>query len=239
MDRQAYKDEILLQLGGGVLDIELDDAMLDRIINSALREVQRYIDLTKIITIPFKSCIDLSEYNVNAVVKVFRTESFMDGGNGTSNGYAPADPMYVSQWQLLSGTGNLANFQNYALNYAAWNTMLQIRNTISTDLAFEFDRSQNKLYVNVANNYPANITIMYVPVFKDVSEIYSDYWIDIIMRLSVALAKVTLGRVRSRFTQSNALWTQDGERILEEGNAELTAIREHLVANTQLCYGID
>lgn len=238
MNRQAYKDEILLKLGGGVLDIELDDVMLDKLINSALREVQRYIDITKIITIPYKQCIDMSEYGVNSVVKVFRTESFV-GVGGEDSGYAPVDPMYASQWQLLSGAGNIDNFTNYALNYASWNTMLQIRNTISTDLAFRFDRSSNRLYINVSNNLPTNITIEYVPIFNDVEEITSDYWIDILVRLSVALAKVTVGRIRSRFTQSNALWTQDGERILEEGNAELAEIREHLVANTQLAYGID
>ena len=37
MDRQAYKDEILLQLGGGVLDIELDDAMLDKMCDQIIK----------------------------------------------------------------------------------------------------------------------------------------------------------------------------------------------------------
>ena len=57
--------------------------------------------------------------------------------------------------------------------------------------------------------------------------------------LSVALAKITVGRVRSRYTQSNALWENDGQRLLEEGNAELDALREHLVTNTALYYTKD
>lgn len=59
------------------------------------------------------------------------------------------------------------------------------------------------------------------------------------MKLSLALAKVAVGRIRTRYTQSNALWTQDGDQILQEGTAELESIRDHLRTNTQLVYGID
>lgn len=59
------------------------------------------------------------------------------------------------------------------------------------------------------------------------------------MRLSIAIAKETIGRVRNRFTQSNALWQQDGQAILEEGIAEQAAIREELTANSQLVFPID
>ena len=57
--------------------------------------------------------------------------------------------------------------------------------------------------------------------------------------MSVAITKITLGRIRTRFTQSNALWAQDGETILSEGNEELKEIRDKLEQNSQLCYGID
>lgn len=238
MELQTYKDEILFKITGGVLECELDDKILNQILNAALREVQRYIDTTVIKTIPFSNCIDLSEYNVSSVVRVYRSKGFQ-ANDSDENGVTPADPMYASQWQLLSGTGNMYNFNDYVYNYAAYNTLQQVRNTTSTDLAFKYDKSSNKLYINVATNKPQNITIEYIPVFKDVSEIVSDYWIDIIIRLSTALAKVALGRIRTRFTQSNALWAQDGQTILDEGNAELTDIRERLQTSTQLVYPID
>ena len=99
-------------------------------------------------------------------------------------------------------------------------------------MAFRFDKSTNNLYINISTNAPSTVTIEYVPRYDNVEEITSDYWIDILMRMSVALTKVTLGRIRSRFTQSNALWAMDGETLLAEGNAELDALREHLVNNT-------
>lgn len=236
MELKAYRDEIKLKLTGGVLELELDDKALNAIIHSALRELQRYLCSTKLITIPYSKCIDMAKYKVNSVSRVYRADGFT---SDDCSGSGVTDPMYASQWQLLSGTGNLYNFQDYAYNYASWNTLLQIRNTTSTDLLFRFDRDSEKLYINVASNLPTNITIEYVPRVTNVTEVTSDYWIDMLSRLSVALAKITVGRIRSRYTQTNALWAQDGEQLLAEGNSELAELREYLQANTQLVFPID
>jgi hypothetical protein len=72
-----------------------------------------------------------------------------------------------------------------------------------------------------------------------VEDIQSDYWQDVLVKMSVALTKITLGRIRTRFTQSNALWAQDGERMLEEGNTALNELREILRTNANLAYSID
>ena len=244
MDISAYRDNIKLQLTGDLLDLELEDSTIDKVINMALIEIQRYICSTELATIPYSRCIDLNgmkdqfgnEVKISSVSRIFRTAGYTSSEEQSSG---MLDPMYVSQWQILSATGNLYNFQDYALNFASWNTLLQIRNTISTDLAFRFDKAGNKLYINTSSNPPTRITVEYVRRYDSVEEVTSDYWIDILMKLSLALAKVTVGRIRSRYTQSNALWTQDGDTLLNEGNAELQAIREHLQKNTQLTYGID
>ena len=110
---------------------------------------------------------------------------------------------------------------------------------MSTDLIFRFDKHTNYLYVNCAFDKPEAITIEYVPRYNSVEEIVSDFWIDKLVLLATALTKVTIGRIRSRYTQSNALWTQDGEALLNEGNEELAEIREQMRASSQLCYPID
>lgn len=235
MDLQAYRDEITLKLTGGVVGLEIPEASLDRIIFSALRELQRYIDTTKLITIPFSNCIDMSEYNPNSVVAVYREEGY---ASSTSES-GISDPMYAMQWQLLGGTSTLSNVSTYLSNYGAWSTIQQIRNTVSTDLAYIYDSDEQKLYVNISTGTPKKITVEYVPRFTDVSQIKSDYWIDVLINLSVALTKVALGRIRSKFTQSSALWTLDGDKLLQEGLEELKAIREHLNNNSKLNYPID
>lgn len=240
---QDVRDEIKLKLTGDLLEFELEDETIDKVIASAIRELQRYITTTRLITIPFKQCIDLSnpddtngeELNINYVVMIYRTDEL--GGNTTSS--SSYDPMQVAQWQMLSGMGNLKYFQDAVYNYSAWTTLQQIRNTTSTDLAFKFDKVTKKLYINTSTGTPDYITIEYIPVIKDVEEIQSEYWEDILVRLSLALTKVTIGRIRSRYTQSNALWQGDGETILQEGQEELKELREALVNNAELYFPID
>lgn len=236
-----YRDEIKLKLTGDLLESELDDNTIDKVIKSSLRELQRYISSSKFITIPYKECIDLSNKNdtngeqlhVSSIVTVYRSEGL--GGTKSKS----LDPMQVAQWQLLSGLGNLHNFQNAVYNYGAWTTIQQIRNTTSTDLAFVFDKATNKLYINTVEGIPKTITIEYIPTFKDVSEVTSEYWKDILLRLSLAQVKIALGRVRTRYTQSNALWQGDGDTILQEGKEELQNIQQMLLDNSELAYPID
>lgn len=234
MDMQSYVNEIKLKLGGSVLDLELSDEEFEKVIETSFREIQRYIDSTRLATIPFKSCIDLSDCHVSSVSGVFRAKSY----NGDANSSLIADPVQLSQWQMLYGH-NTNNLNDFVYNYASWNSMLQIRNTMSTDLSFRFDRHTNLLYINTNGDKPDYITIEYVPRYDSVDEIASDYWIDKLVRLSLAYAKITIGRIRSRFTQSNALWGQDGEQLLSEGNEELKVLQEELKSDHQLCYPID
>lgn len=237
MDMTAIMDEVRLKLTGDVVDLELSDASLIKIINSCLREVQRYIDTFGVITVPFKKCIDVKEYKMNSVIGVRRAKGY--NTETEEVGISVADPLYVSQWQILTGTGNISNIGDYVSNYASWSTLQQIKNTTSTDLSFIYDKHEEKLYVNVSQALPGNITIMYIPRFDDVSEITSDFWIDVLVRMAVAQTKIVVGRVRSKFKQSNALWVLDGDTLLQEGTSELSSLREELRGSTQLVYGID
>lgn len=245
MKMESYVEEIKLQLTGGLLDLEVDDSKIAQVVNSALREIQRYVDLTRIITVPFASCIDLAEIEeennikISSVSRVFRTDSYNSTSNSDTTITSASDPLYMSQIQMLAGNGgNIGLLNSYVSNYAAYNTLLQVKNTTSTDMLFKEDKLDKKLYIN-ALDLPTTITIEYVPRFVAVEEVTSDYWIDVIMRMSVALMKIGLGRIRSRFTQSNALWEQDGETLLNEGNEELNNLREALRTSSQLTYPID
>jgi hypothetical protein len=237
MQLKNYIEEIKLELTGGVLELEITDNTLASIVNRALREVQRYIDIPKLITVPYAECIDLTGWKHSSIVKVYRTEGYT--GNTNMNTDIPNDPMYMQQWMIYSNGGSMYNLDNYVMNYLSYNTMLQMRNTLSTDMAFKEDKLGNKLYINCAYDAPKQITIEYIPVYDSVEEIEDDYWTDVIQKLSVALTKVTLGRIRSKFTQSNSLWTLDGETLLNEGNTELQEIRASLKDNMTFMYPID
>lgn len=236
MTLQDYVEDIKLVLTGGLLELEIPDENIGKVVMKCLREIQRYIDVTKFITIPYAGCIDMKEFNCSSVTAVYRTQGFMDS---TSMGMS--DPMYAQQWLIFSSGGTMYNLQNYLLNFMAYNTFSQIRNTTSTDLDFKEvkEGKEHKLYINVSYDIPTMITVEYVPKIYDVEDITSDYWIDILERLSLAQTKVILGRIRSKYKQSNALWTLDGDQLLEEGNTELENLRETLRVNSQLFTPID
>ena len=233
-------DEIKLELTGYILDMEITDETLVSVIKKALRELERFWDETTMLTIPFASCIDLEgeffKERVSSIVKIYRTEGVGEASNELS---VMNDPIQMAQFAIFSNGGTMYNLNDYIMNYASWMTVYKIKNTMSTDMSFKEDRHNNKLYINAANGAPKAVTIEYIPKLKSVEDIQSDYWKDILIKYCVALTKVVLGRIRTRFTQSNALWTQDGEKILEEGNTELKELRELLRLNSNMIYLID
>jgi hypothetical protein len=238
MKLEDILDEIKLELTGYILDMEITDETLVSVVKKALRELERYWDETTHISCPFASCIDLDgeffKERVSSIVKVYRTE-----GTGESSGLsAMNDPVQMAQFAIFSNGGTMYNLNDYVMNYASWMTMYKIKNTMSTDLSFKEDRHNKKLYIN-NYNAPRMITIEYIPKLKSVEDIQSDYWIDILVKYCVALTKVVLGRIRTRFNQTNALWTQDGDKILEEGNTELKELREILRINSNMQFLID
>lgn len=237
MKLQQYVEEIKLELSGGLLELEMTDTTIAQYVTKALREVQRYIDIPKLVTVPYAPCIDLEGWKYNSIVKIYRTEGFI--GNTAINKDLPNDPMYMQQWMIYSNGGSMYNLDNYVMNYLSYNTLLQMRNTLSTDVSWKEDKEAKKLYINIAYDSPKLITIEYIPVYDSVEQIEDDYWTDIIERLALALVKIGLGRIRSFATQSNALWTLDGPTLLAEGNQELADLRQHLVDNMNFIYPID
>lgn len=232
--------EIKLELTGYVLDMEINDETLVSVVKKALRELERFWDETTLITVPFASCIDLEgdffKEQVSSIVKVYRTEGVGDADSSIS---VMNDPIQMAQFAIFSNGGTMYNLNDYVMNYASWMTMYKIKNTMSTDLAFKEDRHNNKLYINKTSGTSGFITIEYIPKLRSVEDIRSDYWIDILVKYCVALTKIVLGRIRTRFNQSNALWTQDGDKILEEGNTELKELRELLRVNSNMVYLLD
>lgn len=240
MTKQEYVDAIKLEITGGVLELEIPDETLGKVVDRALKEIQRYIDSTELMTVPYASCIDLKDAPISSIFRVYRTEGLNGDSSSKNGGYQSAvDPMYAQTWMAFTNGGTMYNLNDYLLNYLSYSTLMQMRNTTSTDMAWKQDHQASKLYINSGFDNPGYVTIEYVPIFKDVDQIKSDYWSDKLLRLAVAMTKQILGRIRTRFTSSSSLWTMDGETMLTEGNAELTAIRESLKANSQIILPID
>jgi len=234
-----YIDKIKWQITSGVLESELPDEGYAKAVNIALEELSRYYNATRLVQVTSSSCIDLAKVEEDNDIKISTVSAvYRSRPNGVSADAGASDPMMLSQWNLAN------NFYNYGTNrwmynYLAYNTTNQIANTVSTDLDFKEDRLGRKLYVNFSNGTNGELVIEYIPKLNSVDDITGDYWIDILSKLSLAHAKIAIGRIRTRYTQSDALWTQDGETMLAEGTNELNELINRLQSQSSFVYPVD
>ena len=71
LSKAEYAKYILLQLGGSVVDIELESD-IESFIDMALLKVKPYIGSTKLWTVPIADKIDTTEKGIYTVVNVYR-----------------------------------------------------------------------------------------------------------------------------------------------------------------------
>lgn len=194
----------------------------------AFRELKRYIRTTTDKSVPFSTRIDLNAVGIvtkkvlgvrAAQPRIGLTMSNLDSGNifqiaAAVNTYAPI------------GNTTVLNIDPIMSEMA----MAQVRNTISTDFQWQYDKYNQVIYCTHRDPRPSLVTITYVPDFQDVSEIEGESWINYLIRMSTANMKVALGRARSKYTIEGSNVSLDGETLLNEGNDELAKMREELEA---------
>lgn len=226
--REEYIEDIKISLGAPVVDIEIEE-ILGKIVDKAFREMRKYITETHFVTVPYSSSgIDVRRYNINTVVQVLRTQN-------PTRSRDLADVYTLSAMNI----GNNSPSNLLLSDYTARLQVTQIKNTMSTDLDFTFDSADQILYVNTVYPTPLEVTLVFLPQFKDVSEVLEDYWIDYIQRLSLALAKESLGRVRGKYELSSSLYKLDGDQLVSEGISERDAIRQELKENADTVFPMD
>lgn len=234
MKLDEYISYVKFVLTGDVLELEIEDEAIGKIVKNALKEIQRYTNEFRLIEKEYNNCIDLSDLDYYSIANVYRTRTVA----GIEDTKEPMDPVYLQFWTSF-GLGMTYSVNQYLLNYAAYSELEQIRNTLSTDLYFKEDKAEKKLYINISTGNPGKVVIEFIPIYKDVDDVKDEYWIDYLKRLSVAMTKQILGRLRTYVKQSTSLITLDGDTILAEGNKELDELRAELERNNDYFWPVD
>lgn len=227
MTREEYIEDIKISLGAPIVDVEVE-SLLGKIVDKAFREVRRYIVDTCFVTIPYNSTgINVGKYKIDSVVQVFRTKN-------------PSQSLNLEDIYTISAMNPSATSVNLYMSDYLYRTQLnQIKNTMSTDLDYTYDKESQILYINAVYPKPQYVTLAYVPVLEDVSDIKESYWENYVQRLSLAFAKETLGRVRGKYELSSSLYKLDGPQLISEGISERDAIRQELSENSDIVFPID
>lgn len=192
----------------------------------AFRELKRYMKTPVDKTVPYATRIDLKAVGIDctnvlyvqaAYPRIGLTMSSIDSGNVFQVAAA------VNTYSAIGNTSSI-NIDPIMTEMA----MAQVRNTLSTDFQWKYDRHNQVVYCTHRDPRPSQVTIRYVPDYKDVSEIENRTWQDYLIRLAEANMKKALGRTRSKYTIEGSNVTLDGEALLAEANAELETIRQEL-----------
>lgn len=205
------------QLGGDVLELELTPEQIKEIVDEAFDELKHYISDTYTVTVPYAKCIDLKKYNIDAVDRVTRTNDSILSGTS----YLVPIAMYPNTYS------GIYDVQDYA------NALMVKRNLniLSTDMDYHWDKPNRKLYVAANPQVPSFVTISFKPEMYSCEDIREQYWETQLRKLALAMAKIVVGRIRSKYTPNNATFGLDGATLLAEGNSELQAVRQYLDDN--------
>lgn len=224
-----YVESIKDYFGCPVLELEVDDKQLVRIIDKALNELRNYVTDTRTITIPYvETGMNVAKYHMFAVQYVMRGQSQMALGDLNDV------MMFYSGASAVSSLANI-DMTSYA-NALIFNSNKQ---AISTDLDFYFDKEQQKLYVSCNTLKPSSVTVEYIPEIMKVEDLLEPYWQSLLLRLATAMTKQIVGRIRSKYKLNSAQYELDGDTLLSEATSELAEIRQSLDANNDVLFVVD
>ena len=227
MTMQEYVQEVSFRLGIPSNE-NVEDLQPEQAIQIAFRELKRYMKTPVDKTVPFQKRLDLVKLGIKtkkilnvqpAQPRIGLTMSSIDSGNVFQVAAA------VNTYSAIGQTSSL-NIDPIMTEMA----MAQVRNTLATDFQWRYDVDNQVIYCAHREPMPTQVTITYMPDYKDVSEIQNDTWIDYLLRLAEAHMKKALGRSRSKYKVEGSNVSNDGEILLQEANTELEAIRTELEA---------
>lgn len=267
LSKSDYAKFLIAQLGGDIVDIELEHDV-ETFLDAALIRIKPYMNTTKLMTVPVSNVIDLTGKNVYTVVHVFR-------GNASSISSLTGNPSpstnsgttvnssgtTINDGQVsltLSADGSWSSdsylFNPYFINYYGLMngysdttdslaiTMLttQIINTVTGGGSSDinFYQDGDLLYVDL-NGGESEITIQYRPDYQSVEEVTEPFWINYIMNMAMALLKIALGRARTKYNISGLNYELDGDTILGEGTSELETLTQELKDNHEFWFFLD
>ena len=223
-----YTDYILLQLGSSVVNIEIEKD-IPSVVNMAFQELKHYITDVETLTLPYSNIIDLKDKGISSIVYIMRG-SKNSGGTG---GYQ--DVMYV-----YSRRNTDIGRSGYGISDYARSLMInQNKSALSTDMDFNHDKKNDKLYIYAQQSLPENVTLVYIPEYENVEDIIEPFWQNLLKRLALAMTKEILGRIRGKYKLNSATYDLDADQLLSEAQIELDDIRMYLNSNSDIVLPID
>ena len=225
MKMQEIVEQVAFMLGLPANE-NVENLQIEQAVNIAFRELKRYMKTPVDKTVPYSTRIDLKAVGINTVKVLYVQASkprlgLTLGSLESGNVFQVAASVNVTS---LIGQGGQVNIDPIMQQLA----LSQVQNCLTTNFQWKYDLPNQVVYCTHCSPIPATVTIRYVPIYEDVSEITGQTWIDYLVRMSEANMKKALGRSRSKYKIEGSNVSLDGDQLLAEANAELETIRNEL-----------
>lgn len=239
--RHTLKKQILLMLGDGMAEVELDQDHLELAITLAVQRYRQRSDgAVNEETMFMNLQTDQSVYNlpenVQQIRKIHRRGVGVTVGGGGIN-FDPFEAAFSNYFLLQWGqTGGLATWELFS----EYKETLQ--RIFASELNFLWNAAEHKLtLLRRPEGQETVMVTVWIARAEDtiITDIYSGPWI---RDYSLAQAKFMLGEARSKYTngipgpQGNV--TMNGEALKQEGLAEMARLEDEILNFTTSSEGM-
>lgn len=205
MTEKNISSYVRAMLGGSKVNIELDDEDLKEIIQHALETLRpRYSGIRYIQVNGTSSPIDVSSHDIIEVVDIYEGE---DSGISQLQSQMFLNPgVFVFNSNFKDNYIQYLTYQKLASNYQAINKT-----------TWKYDHVHQLLYLTGKKS----VVLKALVKLKATTDIEEEcQWYAWFKDYCLALAKICVGRKRSKYTLSNAQYQLDGAQLLAEGLSE-------------------
>lgn len=221
MTMAEYVDAVSFKLGIPA-NTNVENISIEKAVLLAFQELKEAIGTSVEKTVPFSTRLDLVKLGIHTVKVRYVFPAKPKTGLNLNN-------VESGNVFALAASANLYGTSTGSMDAIVQQmARAQVANTLSTDFQWHYDMENQVVYCTCKQPHPSQVTIRYVPIFNDVSEIKNPTWINYLTRMSEANMKIALGRTRSKYKIEGSNVTLDGEILLQEGTTELQQIREEL-----------
>lgn len=207
MDVKQTVLDIKTMMGYPTVRLELSDTQIENLVNRSYLKIKPYITDRELITFQSASCVDLSEYKVVDVVRLYPTH-VMNYAGGPSQ-------------ELLF------DFQAYkTYGSSIQRTVSSVASASTDDYDIPFRFANGKLYISP--DYLVGRVTAECLVDTTIESLKDERAIMWIQSYAEALVKEVLGRIRGKFKSSNLPVEVDSDQLLSEAQSEKERLESEL-----------
>lgn len=217
--RQDIIDTSKMALGYPVVSLFVTDEQIKKLIDLSVRKCASkacpiFLDTLTVSS----SAVDVSTYEIDTIKNVYGSELTGSGVTDSVNVFDVFSNFRMYD-ELTRGDSNNSMYDRLAYQYS--------RSEMQKQVLSDWYLDKNTLYLD---NYSGSITIEYLK--KKISLIDLDsYWLSWVEGYTMALMKITEGRIRSKYKLSSGVFEIEADELINEGTTEKQDLEEKLNEN--------